>query len=233
MSKRLLKIVNFFDKNKEYALSDAFEIIEKYKKECAVKFNESVDLEFKMNIDGKKQDQFVKGFCELPHGNGKKCKILVFANDDNINKTLEAGAVYAGAMELIADVESGKISDFDKCIATPSMMPKLAKIAKILGPKGLMPNPKLGTVSENLLPVVQSLLKGRVDIKNDKDGYIKLSIGKIDFDSAKLIDNIKEVYSVIKSLRPAAIKNTYFSGVNIGTTMGMGIKLKLSEIYSL
>jgi large subunit ribosomal protein L1 len=234
MSKRIKKAYSAYEKDKLFSLAEAFDLISAYKENGAVKFNESVDVDFLLGVDTNKSDQIIKSFVELPHGNGKKVRVLVFANDDNIDKALSAGAVYAGGDELISKVEKGEITDFDKCVATTAMMPKLAKIAKVLGPRGLMPNPKLGTVvNGDVSSVVSSLLKGRSDIKTGKDGSVKLSIGKLSFSKEQLIDNFKELVSVLKQLRPSAVKTNYFKGVVINTTMGIGVKIKMSEIYSI
>lgn len=234
MNKRLKKAQELYNKNDFYSFNDAVDVLLKYKNECATKFDESVDVDVLLGVDTNKGDQVVKSFVELPHGNGKKVKVLVFANDDNIDRALKAGATYAGGEELIADVESGKIADFDKCVATSAMMPKLAKIARVLGPKGLMPNPKLGTVvKDDVTEVVKSLLKGRADVKTAKDGSVKLSIGKLSFSKDNLIDNLKEVIAVLKQARPSSVKANYFKNVYLTTTMGVGIKIKMSEVYSI
>ena len=234
MSKRMKRAYSVYNCDDYYSIVDAIELLKKYKSEAGVKFNESVDLSVRLGVDTNKSDQIVKGFVELPNGNGKKSKILVFANDDNIDLALKLGATYAGGDELIEKVANGEISDFDKCVATKNMMPKLVKIARLLGTKGLMPNVKLGTVVDDSVEnVVKSLLKGRSNLKTEKDGSIKLSIGKIDFDNDKLAENFKEVILAIKQLRPASVKSNYFVGVVISTTMGVGVKVKMSDIYSL
>ena len=232
--KRLKKAYALFDKDNSYSISDAFDVLMKYKAECPVKFDESVDVAIRLGVDTNKGDQNIKSFVELPHGNGKKVRVVVFANDENIDKALAAGAVYAGGEELIAKIEKGELTDFDKCVATTTMMPKLAKIARILGPRGLMPNPKLGTVvNGDVTPVIQSLLKGRSDIKTEKDGSVKLSIGKLSFSKEAMAENFKELISVLKQLRPASVKTNYFKGVFISTTMGVGVNIKMSEIYAI
>ena len=232
--KRLKKAYSLFDKDNSYTILEAIDVLMKYKAECPVKFDESVDVAIRLGVDTNKGDQNIKSFVELPHGNGKKVRIVVFANDENIDKALAAGAVYAGGEELIAKIEKGELTDFDKCVATTTMMPKLAKIARILGPRGLMPNPKLGTVvNGDVTPVIQSLLKGRSDIKTEKDGSVKLSIGKLSFSKEAMAENFKELISVLKQLRPASVKANYFKGVFISTTMGVGVNIKMSEIYAI
>ncbi len=234
MSKRLKKAYSVYDKNESYTIDEAVEMLEKYKNCASVKFDESVDVIVKLGIDSNKPDQLIKGFVNLPHGNGKKNKVLVFANDDNVDKALKAGATYVGGDDLVARVASGEVADFDKCVATSSMMPKLAKIARVLGSKGLMPNPKLGTVvNGDVTPVVESLSKGRANIKVEKDGSVKTMIGKMSFNKSDIVDNLKEVLSAIKQLRPASVKAGYFDSVSISTTMGIGVKIKISEVYSI
>ena len=234
MTKRMKKAYSLYNRNESYTLNDVMDVLERYKENCSVAFDESVDLVVRLGVDANKPDQIIKGFVELPYGNGKKARVLVFANDDNIDKALKLGAVYAGGEDLIDRVASGEVADFDKCVATTAMMPKLAKIARVLGPKGLMPSPKLGTVvNGDVSSVVSSLLKGRSNIKAEKDGCVKLGIGKISFDRNMLIENFQEVISVLKQLRPASVKANYFGSVFINTTMGVGIKIKMSEVYSV
>ena len=234
MTKRIEKTYKIFNRSEAYTISDAVDIILKYKQEAGAKFDESVDISVKLGVDTNKPEQLIKSFVDLPHGNGKKVKVVVFANDNNIDKALSLGAVAAGGDELIDKIVSGELVDFDKVVATSVMMPKLTKIAKILGPKGLMPNPKLGTVvNGDVSSVVSSLLKGRSNIKTEKDGCIRLGIGRVSFGKDKIVENLKEVISVIKQLKPASVKANYFNNVFLSVTMGPGIKIKMSEIYSL
>jgi large subunit ribosomal protein L1 len=233
-TKRMKKAYSLYDKNVFYTLDEAIDILMKYKESASAKFDESVDTVIKLGVDTDKPDQVIKSFVELPHGNGKKAKIIVFANDDNIDKALSLGAIAAGGDELIDKVARGEITDFDKVVATTVMMPKLAKIAKILGPKGLMPSPKLGTVvNGSVVPVVQSLIKGRSNFKTEKDGCVKLGIGKMSFGKEKIIENFKEIISVIKQLKPSSVKDNYFNSIILSSTMGVKIKIKMSDIYSI
>ena len=234
MSKRLEQAYKLYNKDNYFSLAEAVSLLMKYRENFVANFDEFVDADILLGVDTNKSDQIIKSFVELPNGNGKNVNVLVFADGKNIDDALSAGAKYAGGEELIASVESGKITNFDKCVATKAMMPKIAKLARLLGPRGLMPNPKLGTVVENnVADVVKSLLKGRSDIKTAKDGSIKLSIGKLSFTEDQLIGNFKELISVLKQLRPASVKANYFKSVVLNTTMGIGIKIKMSEIYSL
>lgn len=233
-NKRITKAYNLYNRSDFYTIDGAAEVLAKYQKEASAKFDESVDMVIGLGVDANKPDQIIKGFVELPHGNGKKAKVLVFANDDNIDKALSLGAVNAGGDELIDKVARYEVHDFDKVVATSAMMPKLAKIAKVLGPKGLMPSPKLGTVvNGDVTQVVKSLLKGRSNFKAEKDGCVKLGIGKLSFGKDKIIENLKEVILAIKQLRPTSVKANYFRSVLLNTTMGISIKIKMSEIYSI
>ena len=234
MSKRIKQAYTLYNKDNCYSLEEALGVLSEYKKVCATNFDEFVDVDVLLGVDTNKSEQNIKSFVELPNGNGKNVNVLVFADGKNIDDALEAGAKYAGGEELIASVESGKIADFDKCVATKAMMPKIAKLARLLGPRGLMPNPKLGTVVDgNVGEVVKSLLKGRSDIKTAKDGSVKLSIGKLSFTQDQLLGNFKELISTLKQLRPASVKANYFKSVVLNTTMGVGIKIKMSEVYSI
>ncbi len=218
-----------------YSFDEAFDIINKCREVAGVKFDESVDLVIKFGLDMNKPDSMIKTFVDLPNGNGKKNKVIVFCNDVAEKDLLEAGAVAVGGDDLIADVASGKLTDFDKCVATSSIMPKLAKIAKILGPKGLMPNQKTGTVvsPEEAVKAVSLLVKGRSTLKVDKDASAKMSVGKVSFDKQQLKANLAEVFSVVKQVKPASVKATYIQNIFLNTTMGVAIKVKVNDISSL
>lgn len=236
MNKKSKRLRNFLSSSKvgveKMKLSDAILLLEGYKS-SASKFDESVDVCFGMNLDTKQSDQMVRGFVELPHGSGKSIKVLVFCDDSDVKKILDAGAAYAGGDSLITSVESSSIA-FDKCVALSDMMPKLAKVAKILGPRGLMPNLKLGTVVPNVdsaAAVIRSLIKGRSDFRADKDGYIKFSIGKLSFSSEMLLDNIKSALDAIKVAKPSGVKGTYFDSLHLSSTMsGFSCSVDLSDI---
>ena len=227
MSKRLK---NFIKNPDSLLFDELFSSLENYKNTHVAKFNESIDVSFKLGVDGKRTEQNIKSFVDLPHGNGKKIKVIVFASGDDVSLALKLGAVKAGADDLISEIEKGFI-DFDKCLATPAMMPKLAKVAKILGPKGLMPSVKTGTVSDKIDTLLQSVLGGRVQFASDKDSFVKMSIGKIDFKKEIVFDNLKEVYLSLKNLKSEAIKGSFFHSCTISTSMGFVANLKLSELY--
>ena len=234
MSKRLEQAYKLYNKDNYFSVAEAISLLMKYRKNCMTKFDEFVDADVLLGVDTNKSDQVIKSFVELPNGNGKKVNVLVFADGKNIDDALSAGAKYAGGEELIASVESGKITDFDKCVATKAMMPKIAKLARLLGPRGLMPNPKLGTVvNGDVSSVVSALLKGRSDLKTAKDGSVKLSVGKLSFTKDQLKANIVEVIAALKQMRPASVKANYFVALTVSTTMGVGVKIKMSEVYAI
>lgn len=235
-SKRILAFITSIDKAENSLNIDSLnKLIEKYKAHAA-KFNESVDVAFGMNIDPKKADQITRGTCVLPHGNGKKYKVVVFASGSDVDTALKKGAAYAGGEELIEEIAKGNIvagKDFDKVIAVPALMTKLPKISKILGPKGLMPNPKVGTVTSNVSALLDEIFSGRIDFKSDKNGYIKLCIGKLSFSADQIKDNLMAVYNGIKNVRPASIKANFFNEARVSVTMmGYSFKLKMTEFYN-
>jgi len=202
------------------------EAIAEVKKNAKAKFDESVEAHFRLNIDPKKSDQQVRGVAELPHGTGKSVKIVVFTTVQK-KEAESAGADTVGGEELVDKVRtSGKI-DGDVAIATPEMMSKLATIAKILGPKGLMPNPKNQTVTPKVKEVIESLKKGRADFKNDNSGNIHQVIGKISFDPAKLEENFKTLLDAIRKARPEVVKGKFMKSISVCSTMGKSVKIEI------
>jgi len=202
------------------------EAIAEVKKNAKAKFDESVEAHFRLNIDPKKSDQQVRGVAELPHGTGKSVKIVVFTTVQK-KEAESAGADTVGGEELVDKVRtSGKI-DGDVAIATPEMMSKLATIAKILGPKGLMPNPKNQTVTPKVKEVIESLKKGRANFKNDNSGNIHQVIGKISFDPAKLEENFKTLLDAIRKARPEAVKGKFMKSISVCSTMGKSVKIEI------
>ena len=187
------------------------------------KFVESVDIAVNLGIDAKQSDQSVKGSILLPHGSGKKVKVIVFtANEEQKKAALEAGATHAGLDELVAKIEGGFL-DFDCCVATPDVMQKISKVAKKLGPRGLMPSPKNGTVTPNVQKAVSDAMKGKADFKNDKAGIVHCLVGKIDFSTANLLENIRSVVKAIKDSKPESSKGKFIKSFYISTTMGQSI----------
>jgi len=211
-------------KNTTY--SNLTEAIEALKTTATTKFIESVELHANLNIDPKYADQQLRTTVTLPHGVGKQVKIAVLANDENIKEAELAGADLVGSDDLIEKITKGEIN-FDLLIATPNMMPKLAKLGRVLGPKGLMPSPKSGTVTNNLTETLNEFKKGKFEYKADKTGIVHVGFGKADFTSTQLTDNLIALYRSIEQNRPSGVKGKYFKSVFICTTMGSSIKLNL------
>lgn len=219
--KRYNDISQKVDKMKVYTPEEALELVFDTK---SAKFTETVELAIRLGVDPRHADQQVRGTVVLPHGTGKTVKILVITSGDNIQKALNAGADYAGDDEYITKIQGGWM-DFDLVIATPDMMPKLGKLGKTLGTKGLMPNPKSGTVTTDVEKTVEEFKKGKVAFKVDKLGSIHLPIGKVDFEKQAITDNFKVALDQIIKLKPAASKGQYLRTVAISLTMGPGIKI--------
>lgn len=209
------------DRDKRYDLEEAFELL---KSVSAAKFDETVEVSFKLGVDPKKSDQMVRGAVSLPHGTGKAVRVLVFAKGEKEEEARAAGADFVGAEDFVDKIKGGWL-DFDKVIATPDMMPKVGPIARILGPRGLMPNPKVGTVTKDIGKAVADQKAGRVEFRVEKAGIVHAPIGKLAFDSAKLADNFGALLEQIEKLKPQTSKGTYFRGISVTSTMGPGIKL--------
>ena len=212
-------------KNKIYSsLEEAIAIL---KETSTTKFVETVELHANLNIDPKYEDQQLRTTVTLPNGVGKQLKIAVLTNDENFQEAEDAGANIIGNTDLIEDITQGNI-DFDLLIATPNMMPKLAKLGRVLGPKGLMPSPKSGTVTSTLKTTITEFKKGKFEYKADKTGVLHVSFGKVDFTDFQLIENLQALYRSIEQNRPSGVKGKYFKSLFICTTMGPSIKLDLN-----
>ena len=222
-SKRYKKLIKTYSNNKAETLEVA---IKKIKENCTTKFDESIDVSLNLNLKQKKEEANLRTIVNLPHGNGKKVKIAVLCEENKISDAKGAGAVLAGSENLISDITAGKIN-FDKLIATPVMMSKMGKLGKILGPKGLMPNPKLGTVTADVKKAVKALKEGQIEIKNDKDGNIAASIGKKSFPDIKIIENFNAFIQTIQKEKPSKIKGDFILSSFLTSTMGISYKLKL------
>ena len=222
-SKRYKKLIKTYSNNKAETLEVA---IKKIKENCTTKFDESIDVSLNLNLKQKKEEANLRTIVNLPHGNGKKVKIAVLCEESKIGDAKDAGAVLAGSENLISDITAGKIN-FDKLIATPVMMSKMGKLGKILGPKGLMPNPKLGTVTADVKKAVKALKEGQIEIKNDKDGNIAASIGKKSFPDIKIIENFNAFIQTIQKEKPNKIKGDFILSLFLTSTMGISYKLKL------
>lgn len=223
--KKYNKAVELVNPEIAYNIDEAVELLEKTN---TVKFDPTVEIHFNLNIDPKHADQMVRSTISLPNGSGKTSKICAFT-DGNADELKKAGATEAGWEELIGDIEKGNVGlDFDVCVATPSMMRHLGKIARVLGPKGLMPNPKAGTVGDDLNAIVKEISAWKFEFKNDKQGNVHSIFGKLSFGNAKLKENLEHFLKVIEDIKPTWVKNKYINTVFICNAMGPSIKLNIS-----
>jgi large subunit ribosomal protein L1 len=223
-SKRYQKSAKLIDKDKLYPVADAIKLA---KQTAKTKFDGSIEVHFRLGIDPKKGEQQVRGTVVLPHGTGKTKKIIAFVSEGKVKEAQDAGADIIGTQEIIDKIkQTGKI-DFEVAIATPDMMPKLAAIAKILGPKGLMPSPKSETITTDLKKTIEALKKGKVNFKNDDTGNIHQIIGRTSFDEKKLIENFKALFDAIRKAKPGSAKGIYIKNISINATMGPGIKIEI------
>ena len=209
------------DSTKKYELSEAIDLVKKF---STAKFNEPLDVAFRLGVDPRKSDQMVRGSCTLPHGTGKTIRVLVFAKGEKEKEALDAGADYAGGDDLVAKIKEGWL-EFDRVIATPDMMGTVGKIGKILGPRGLMPNPKVGTVTPAVGDTVSLVKKGQVQFKTDKGANVQATAGLASFSKEALMENIQAFYDSLVKLRPSTAKGTYIRNVSISSTMGPGVKI--------
>ena len=219
--KRYTESAKLVNKNQAYSVNEAIELVSKT---ANAKFDESVEIHTRLGVDGRNADQQVRGVVVLPHGTGKKVRVFVLAKGDNADVAEKAGADVVGGEDMIAKIQQGWL-DFDVCITTPDMMPVVGRVAKILGPKGLMPNPKSGTVTTNVAKAIQDVKAGKVEYRLDKNNIIHVMIGKVSFGTDKLTDNFNTVMDAIVKAKPTAAKGTYIKSVTLTSTMGPGIKV--------
>ena len=222
MGKRYQESAKLIDSKKEYEISEALNIIEKMPK---TKFDETVELHVKLGVDSKHADQQVRGTVVLPNGTGKTQKVLVFAKGPKAKEAEEAGADFVGAEELIPKIQNDNWFEYDVIVATPNMMGVVGRLGKVLGPKGLMPNPKSGTVTMDVTKAIQEIKSGKVEYRLDKTNIIHLGFGKVSFGAKKLEENYNTIMEAIIKAKPAAAKGQYIKGVSIATTMGPGISI--------
>ena len=228
-SKRFREIDKSIDRTKIYTLDQAIEILQK----CPpVKFDQSVELSLKTGVDAQKSDQQVRGTVSLPNGTGKRTTILVFAKGDKIKEALEAGADYAGNEEYFEKVKNGW-TDFSAVIATPDMMREVGKLGKVLGPRGLMPTPKGGTVTNDVATAVAEVKAGKIEFKSDKHGVVNAPVGKISFKREKLIENIIALLLAVNRSKPSSAKGQYLKSMALSSTMGPGLKIDLYSITEI
>src|SRR5579863_7434626 len=228
-SKRFKKALELVDKKKSYPLKSAVEVLTKFPK---AKFNETVDLAFRLGVDPKQSDQMVRGTVPLPHGSGKTVKVLVFArNGASADAAKAAGAEYVGYEDLIKKCVEGW-SDFDVAIATPEAMVEVRKLGKVLGPRGLMPNPKTGTVTEDTAKAVKEVKAGRVEFKIDKAGNIHVPVGKASFNATQIEENARAVIEAVAKARPASVKGSYLQSCTISATMSPPVSVDIREFLA-
>lgn len=222
LSKKYVEASKKVEKNKLYTKEEAIKLV---KDTATTKFDSTVEVAFKLNLDTKKADQQLRGSLVLPNGTGKTKKVLVIAKGEALERAKKAGADYAGEADMIEKIEKENWFDFDVIVATPDMMAQLGKIGRVLGPRGLMPNPKTGTVTQSPEKAVEDIKKGMVEYKTDTFGNIHNIIGKVSFDEKALLENLEYIYSSIVKAKPSTVKGTYIQNISICTTMGPGIKI--------
>jgi large subunit ribosomal protein L1 len=226
MGKKFRAVREKIETGKEYALEDAISLV---KETSYAKFDETIDLAVNLGIDPRKSEQMVRGTVVLPHGIGKKVRVLVFAKGEKEKEAIDAGADFVGAENLVEKISKGWL-DFDKTVATPDIMGIVGKLGKILGPRGLMPNPKLGTVTFDIARAVKEIKAGKVEYKAEKAGIVHVPIGKVSFDNRKLNDNARTVIESIIKAKPATSKGRYLKKLYISSTMGPGIAVDIASM---
>ena len=225
--KRYVESAKLVDRTNLYEVDEAITVL---KKTANAKFDETVETHIKLGVDGRHADQQVRGAVVLPHGTGKSKRVLVFAKGDKLNEALAAGAEYAGGMEYVEKIQKEGWIDFDVVVATPDMMGTVGRLGRILGPKGLMPNPKAGTVTMDVSRAVTEIKAGKIEYRLDKSNIIHVPIGKVSFTDEQLADNFHTLIAAIIKARPAAAKGQYLKSVTITSTMGPGIKLNPAKL---
>lgn len=226
LSKRMKKIGEEVDISKQYVLSEAIDTL---KKASAVKFDETVEVVMRLNVDPRKADQMIRGVVTLPAGTGKQVRIMVFASEALEKEALEAGADYAGFSEYFDKVKNGWL-DFDVLVVTPDLMREVGKLGRVLGPRGLMPSPKSGTVTTDVKKAVEEIKKGKIEYRVDKQGNIAVGVGKLSFESDKIVENAKAVIDSVKKSRPATVKGDYMINLSLSSTMGPGLAIDVKSL---
>lgn len=228
--KRYSEAAKRFDRFAAYPANQALELV---KTLAGANFDETVDAAFRLGIDPRRADQLVRGTVALPHGTGKEVRIAVFAPADKIREAEEAGADVVGGKELVEEIAGGRALDFDLAIATPDLMAEVGKLGRILGPRGLMPNPKAGTVTPDVARAVAEFKGGRIEYRNDRYGNVHVPVGKVSFDIGALVDNLAALTAEILRARPAAAKGRYVRSLSVSSTMGPGVRVDVGRIEDL
>ena len=228
VSKRVAKAREGIDPNKAYALSEAIAIL---KSKSSVKFDETIEVALNLGVDPRHADQMVRGVVNLPNGTGRTVRVAVFARGAKADEAKEAGADIVGAEDLVETVQKGEIN-FDRCIATPDLMPLVGRLGKVLGPRGMMPNPKIGTVTMDVASAVKGAKGGSVEFRVEKAGIVQAGVGKASFSEDKLVENIKALADAVAKAKPAGAKGTYIQRVAVSSTMGPGVKVEPGSLNS-
>ena len=228
LTKKVQKNREGIDKNKLYDLSDAVSMV---KERATAKFDETIEVAMNLGVDPRHADQMVRGVVNLPNGTGRSVKVAVFARGDKAEEAKAAGADIVGAEDLVESVQSGQI-DFDRCIATPDMMPLVGRLGKVLGPRGLMPNPKVGTVTNDLNEAISASKGGAVEFRVEKAGIVHAGVGKASFDSNAIVENVRAFADAVMKAKPSGAKGNYVKRVAISSTMGAGVKIDPSSLAS-
>ena len=225
-SKRMNKVRDGLDRSTSYALPEAVKLI---KERAAAKFDETVEVAVNLGVDPRHADQMVRGVCMLPHGSGRTVRVAVFAKGDKAEEASKAGADIVGAEDLVEAVQKGEIN-FDRAIAAPDMMPLVGRLGKILGPRGLMPNPKVGTVTQDIAAAVTAAKGGAIEFKVEKAGIVYAGVGKVSYSEDKIADNVKALVDAVIKAKPSGSKGTYLKQVALSSTMGPGLKVEIGSV---
>ena len=223
--KRVLDNAKKVDTSKSYDVTEAVKLLKDMQ---SAKFDETVEIHLRLGVDGRHADQQIRGAMVLPHGTGKSQRVLVFAKDAKADEAREAGADYVGAEDMVEKIQKENWFDFDVIVATPDMMGVIGRLGRVLGPKGLMPNPKSGTVTFDLAKAIEEIKAGKVEYRLDKSNMIHTSVGKLSFEENQLVENINALIDTIQKAKPAASKGTYFKNISLSSTMGPGIRIARS-----
>jgi large subunit ribosomal protein L1 len=227
--KRMRKAREAVDRNMQYTIDEAVKLI---KQNATSKFDETVEIAMNLGVDPRHADQMVRGVVNLPNGTGRSVRVAVFAKGDKAEEAKKAGADIVGAEELVEDIQKGKI-DFDRCIATPDMMPLVGRLGKVLGPRNLMPNPKVGTVTADVTEAVKGAKGGAVEFRVEKEGILHAGVGKASFSEDALVANIKTFADAVTKAKPTGVKGTFVKRVALSSTMGPGVKIEVTSVMSV